>query len=363
MGASQSSSTALVADVSSPKYSVPWLWQPSNSAWFDRLRDFAARWEPHSELGLDGELIRIVIKENAAKRSLWLMNPCMNAITLPTQEAKFQRDFQLAVWCAINTSDALGVATLDRPIWAWSPGGGIKLEPGFCNLSDLAATLRTQEDECPLTVDPWARSMKASFHQLWRDVTPFGADEEAKFKAELQLLFRALTAAEQHLPSCFAWVQSRTRVIVPLRQLSGEHSSSSSASTLPGVVFLTLHNEIQAMEALVHESAHQHLFMAEAASVLVDHHHTSTYKSPLRQDPRPLRGVLLACHALAYIAAFYVDALCVSLSATRALEAHLSVTRNKLQDALAILLANRQHLTADGSDFLDRTVEVERYSA
>jgi HEXXH motif-containing protein len=129
------------------------------------------------------------------------------------------------------------------------------------------------------------------------------------------------------------------------------------------VVFLTLHNELQAIEALVHESAHQHLFMAEATSALVDPRHTSVYKSPLRDDPRPLRGVLLACHALAYIAAFYTDALNGSVSAARRVEVHLSATRKKLTEALDILLANRQHLTAEGYDFLDHTVEVERYSA
>jgi HEXXH motif-containing protein len=103
--------------------------------------------------------------------------------------------------------------------------------------------------------------------------------------------------------------------------------------------------------------------MAEATSALVDPRHTSIYKSPLRDDPRPLRGVLLACHALAYIAAFYTDALQASLAAARRLEAHISETRHKLHDALGVLLANRQHLTADGGDFLDRTLEVERYSA
>ncbi|MER9427308.1 HEXXH motif-containing putative peptide modification protein [Mesorhizobium sp. M0408] len=346
-----------------PNGFAPWLWQPSSSAWFDLVQNLAARWEPLPALGLDGELIRRVIGTHAATLARWLVHPCVNAITLPKPEAKLQRDFQLAVWCAINTSEALGVATLDRPVWAWSPGGGMRLEAGAHDLTALAATLRTQQDQSPLTVDPWARSMKVPFHQLWRDVTPFGAKEEDKLKAELQLLLRALTAADQYLPECLAWVRSRTQVIVPLRKVSGEHASSSSASTLPGVVFLTLHNELQAIEALVHETAHQHLFMAETAGPLVDPRHTSNYKSPLRDDPRPLRGILLACHALAYIAAYYTDALHASISAASRLEAQISANRHKLTDALDILVANRQHLTVDGRDFLDRTVEVERYSA
>jgi HEXXH motif-containing protein len=281
------SSSAGVADARSANGFAPWSWRPSSSVWFDRIQDLAARWEASPELGLDGELLRRVIAKNAAKDAGWLIHPCVNAITLRKQEARLQRDFQLAVWTAANTSETLGVARLDRPVWAWSPGGGIRLEPGAYDLAALAATLRKQEDHSPLAVDPWARSIKVSFHQLWRDASPFGAEEEAALKAELQLLLRALTTAEQYLPNCFAWVRSRTQVIIPIRKLSGEHSSSSSASELPGVVFLTLHNELQAIEALVHESAHQHLFMAEATSALVDPRHTSVYKSPLRDDLVP----------------------------------------------------------------------------
>jgi HEXXH motif-containing protein len=205
--------------------------------------------------------------------------------------------------------------------------------------------------------------MKAPFHQLWRDVAPFAPEDETKLQAELRTLIRALTVAEQSLPDCFSWVRSRTQVIIPLRQLSGEHSSSSSASAVPGVVFLTIHNELQAIEALVHETAHQHLFVAEAEGALIDRNHKSTYKSPLREDPRPLRGILLACHALAYIAAYYSDALRQSLAASQRLEAQISENRHKLNDALSIVLANRQHLTAAGNSFVDRTAEVEKYSA
>jgi HEXXH motif-containing protein len=279
-------------------------------------------------------------------------------------EAKKERDFQLAVWCAMNTSETLGVAMIDNPVWAWSPGGGIKLDPGAYELSTLAARLlQTQEDCSPLPVDPWALSMKAPFHQLWRDATPLADQERVSLLEELQLLLQALTAARDRIPECFAWIRSRTKVIIPLRKLNGQHSSSSSASGLPGAVFLTLHNQIQALEALVHESAHQHLFIAEAAGPLVDPSHTTLYVSPLRDDPRPLRGVLLACHALAYMAAFYSEALNASIAPARILETHLRETRQKFDAAQSILLANRENFTMDGQDLVGHTVEVGRYSA
>ena len=342
---------------------APWLWRPSSSAWFDRVQGLTARWLPSRELGLDGEQVRRVLQKNLANHSFWLLHPCVNAITSPKLESKLHRDFQLAVWTALNTSEALGTVTLDKPIWAWAPAGGVKLEQGVHNLVDLAATLRKPENYSPITVDPWAQSIKMSFHQLWRDATPFGVEEETSFKAELKLLLRALTAAEHYLEDCFAWIRSRTQVVIPLRHLNRQHSSSSSVSDLPGVVFLTIHNELQAIEALVHESAHQHLFMAEAATALVDPRHTALHKSPLRDDPRPLRGVLLAFHALAYIAAFYTDALGASISPVRCIEARIRATREKLIGARELLLANRQHLTVEGCEFFDRTMNVERYSA
>jgi HEXXH motif-containing protein len=61
------------------------------------------------------------------------------------------------------------------------------------------------------------------------------------------------------------------------------------------------------LESIVHESAHLHLYMALAQEPLIDPDHDGHYKSPLRPDPRPLRGILLAYHALAYIAALFAD--------------------------------------------------------
>lgn len=364
-------STQVRADVRPPEESGvnvrpaqgfnPWLWQPSGSAWFARLHELASRWQPSPELGIEGDRLRRTIQESAAKDARWLMHPCVNALTLPRPDTKAQRDFQLALWTAMNTGEELGSVTLAGPVWAWSPSGGMKVAPGSYELAALAAILRGHDDDSPLPVDPWARSIKVPFHQLWRDLKQFGAAEQASLKSELEILLRAIVAADRYLPDCLAWARSRTKVVIPLRRLSGEHASSSSASELPGVVFLTLHHEVQAIEALVHESAHQHLFTAEAAGALVDPRHTALYKSPLRVDARPLRGILLACHALAYIAAFYSDALRESIASARFLEDQLEGTRLKLDDALGILLARRAHLTAAGRDFVDHTVEVGRY--
>jgi hypothetical protein len=340
--------------------STPWSWRPSSSPWFDNLVGLAGRWEPSLELGLDAEKIRRLVEESAAKRAQWLVHPCLNAMTSLSLEAKLQRDFQLAVWVALNTQEPLGGATLGSPAWAWSAGGGIRLEPGVYDLATLAATLRKQPNSSPITVDQWGRATKMSFHQLWGGARSFEADEES----ELTLITQALKVAHECLPECFTWVHSRTQVVIPLRRLNGRQANNSSTSSdLPGVVFLTLVTQLQIIEALVHESAHLHLLMAEKSGALVDPLHTGRYSSPLRDDPRPLRGILLAGHALAYIAAYYVDALNASLAPANILEAEIMQTRQHLDATLSTLLANRQHLTAKGCDFVDATTEVAGYSA
>lgn len=340
-----------------------WSWRPRTDAWFARLYDTAEQWRPSPSLGLDAWQLRRLIQKSAARCSTWLIHPCASALTLRTAQNKLQSDFQLVVWLALNTGEQLGVAYLEEPTWVWSPGGSTRLAAGHHDLSALAVRLGGSQGGSPVAIDAWGHTTNVQFHQLWRDLTPFGPPEQETLKTDLMLLCRALGAAEKHLPSCFQWAISRTKVVVPMRRISGEHSSSSSASDLPGVVFLTLHHEVQTLDAFVHESAHQHLFMAESAGALVDPSHTALYKSPLRNDPRPLRGILLAWHALAYIAAYYADALAASLAAAAGLAKNLEETRRKLADAQSILLANRAHLTRYGREFVDQTADLARYSA
>jgi HEXXH motif-containing protein len=203
--------------------------------------------------------------------------------------------------------------------------------------------------------------MNVTFVQLWKDADDYGADQQGQLRAELRRLFRAQAALQGCLAECFEWVSAVTQVVVPLRQTSGERSDSSSSPQLPGAVFLTLQSELQVIEALVHESAHQHLFLVEAEGPLVDPALTATYRSPLRPDPRPLRGVLLAYHALSYIAACYTDALEADMADCAALENAREKVRRGMDDAEETVSSNRRHLSELGETFVARTGEVARY--
>jgi len=352
--------TAGRADLS---FNQPWSWRPSPSAWFERLAELADRWEPSAELGLDSGIIQHALIGAAETRMTWLRHPCVSAITYPGLENRLQRDFQLAIWAAAHTDTAFGPITVPEPLWAWGPDGGYPVAPGTYDVDALGERTLSSASPGALALDVWARSINVSFIQLWRDAETYEAAHQADLRGELKLFLRASTAMEKRLVDCFDWVAAAVQVVVPLRQTSGEHSASSSSTQLPGTVFLTLQSELQIVEALVHESAHQHLYTAEAESPLVDPSHTATYPSPLRSDPRPLRGVLLAFHALAYIAASYFDALEQRLVATTILERQLQEVRTQLQEAEHIILANRRYLTKAGESFVERTVYVGQYSA
>jgi HEXXH motif-containing protein len=118
--------------------------------------------------------------------------------------------------------------------------------------------------------------------------------------------------------------------------------------------------EIQILEALVHESAHRHLYIAEMDAPLIDPDCEERFRSPLRPEPRPLRGIMLACHALAYICLFYEEAAKTGLETPTGA---LSELQNYLEDAAATLVANRHLLTPAGTEFLERTLEVANHAS
>ena len=95
---------------------------------------------------------------------------------------------------------------------------------------------------------------------------------------------------------------------------------------------------------------------------LVDPSHVATYRSPLRIDPRPLIGILLAYHALAYICAFYFDALRHSLGTEARCGEELKSAREKLCDSERTLVSNRRFLTGLGREFLNSTMQVAEFS-
>jgi HEXXH motif-containing protein len=85
----------------------------------------------------------------------------------------------------------------------------------------------------------------------------------------------------------------------------GQHeqiSLSASYQEAPGLAYLSLHPDSVTMsEALVHETQHSKLNLVAWTDAVLENH-GELYRSPVRPDPRPLWGVMLAVHAFLPVA-------------------------------------------------------------
>ncbi|MEM7155561.1 MAG: HEXXH motif-containing putative peptide modification protein [Myxococcota bacterium] len=121
----------------------------------------------------------------------------------------------------------------------------------------------------------------------------------------VQTLDEALGIIEARMPTLFAEMQLYIQRVVPVGFDDHQHLSASYAEAI-GTVYLSLHPNAMVMaEALIHEFSHNKLnALFEIDRVLLNAF-TSMHSSPVRPDPRPLHGVLLAAHAFLPVAKLY----------------------------------------------------------
>ena len=96
----------------------------------------------------------------------------------------------------------------------------------------------------------------------------------------------------------------RQTIVVESRPTQDLPLVFDGASTfyLWGAVFLNvdrLPNRVALAEALVHEVGHCHLFGITLGAPLVENPANERYESPLREDPRPMDGIVHAAYVLA----------------------------------------------------------------
>ena len=115
----------------------------------------------------------------------------------------------------------------------------------------------------------------------------------------------AYDVVDQYLPEIAAEMRLMLRQVVPVGYYAEKHLSASYAEAV-GTVYLSLHDNLMTMtEALVHEFQHNKLNALLFLDPLLVNADTPLFTSPVRPDPRPLRGVLLAVHAFQPVACLY----------------------------------------------------------
>jgi HEXXH motif-containing protein len=330
-----------------------WSARPDPAPWCCALGKRAAGWQPCSELDVDRRAIVREVARASDGVEPWLVHPSINALTWPSPEHKYERDVRFITWVAAHARSDIGSVTLDRPSWRWCPcRGAVPLPAGRHELARFAVF--EQPETAPGTqtfskpaIDVNCRSTGFALPRAWSAPDDHGEIEPPLAAMAARELAHALEVFGLRLPQCAAWVTSVTKVIVPLRP-DGAEWSSGSQPEIPGLIHLAgLHGPVAALEAVVHESAHHHVTMLQAAGPLVDPCHRDLYPSPLRSDPRPLDRVLLAVHALRHMVSFY-DAGLESTALDSGWNERRCHLDRRLQSGLAALRSASPHLTASG---------------
>lgn len=132
--------------------------------------------------------------------------------------------------------------------------------------------------------------------------TSLGGQPQARWVSSL---CDALAVIEQGLPELHTEMRLALRQIVPVGFDESRHLSASFRENL-GTAYLTLHPQQMTMvEALVHEFSHNKLNALLELDPLLHNAFEPLFASPVRPDPRPLHGVLLAVHAFLAVEALY----------------------------------------------------------
>jgi HEXXH motif-containing protein len=115
----------------------------------------------------------------------------------------------------------------------------------------------------------------------------------------------ALELVDRYLPELGAEIRLVMQALVPVGYDPARHLSASYAEAI-GVAYLTLHPDLMTMtEALIHEFSHNKLNALWNQAPVLENAFAPLYSSPVRPDPRPLHGVLLAVHAFVPVARLY----------------------------------------------------------
>jgi HEXXH motif-containing protein len=120
-----------------------------------------------------------------------------------------------------------------------------------------------------------------------------------------EMLAGGLELIGRYMPELRGEIDLYLHQIVPVGFDAEAHLSASYQEAI-GTVYMTLHPQPMTMvEATIHEFQHNKLHAELELDPLLHNAFSPLYSSPVRPDPRPLQGVLLAVHAFFPVARLY----------------------------------------------------------
>jgi HEXXH motif-containing protein len=118
-------------------------------------------------------------------------------------------------------------------------------------------------------------------------------------------LARSLELIDRYMPDLRREMDLYLHQVVPVGYDEHAHLSASYQEVI-GTIYMTLHPQLMTMvEATIHEFQHNKLHAQLELDPILHNAFSPLYSSPVRPDPRPLQGVLLAVHAFVPVARLY----------------------------------------------------------
>lgn len=299
------------------------------------------------DLALAGSLPRPVRLDRFPRRILSL--PARLALTLPADAIALRVEPERVVveraWAA---PCALDLARLRAaPAAAARDAAPLVLErPYHVIARDLVLALA---DNNPL-------AMVEAHPDKEGNAVDLGGREPAEWVASLR---GALALIERHLPALRTEIDLLVHQLVPVGWHAERHLSASYQEAV-GTIYLTLHPSPMTMaEAVLHELSHNKLNALFDLDDVLENPRDAVYPSPVRPDPRPLHGVLLAVHAFQPIARLYERMLEAGApeAAGPAFRARYARIRELNREAAALVLEHGRP-TAIGRGLID---EIRRW--
>ncbi len=338
-----------------------WKWLPDKSPWYFKTKESIGEWRPAASLQADEGLLKEVLLDACDEKANWLFHPCISPIY--TSIGNAQGDFQLMLWVASNSSKFRTNIVLEKPLYAWNVNGSELIEPGSYDIGSIVFDFKPEDPIAPVALDIWGDSFGGNSEDLAK-YNPFGFRRSVTSEDDLQSLrgqivrfYSMLQFYGRLFPDAHEWLVSTTKVVCPFTGSNPDRFRSSSINLIPGIIWADLHGgDLQIIESLVHETAHQYLFIAETDAPLIKPGDKPVFSSPLRKDPRPLRGIFLAFHALAYMAHAYFEIATLTKSDSAMNAGNDILTRCK--DAESTLEKNFAMLTENGASFFEKTKSI-----
>lgn len=177
----------------------------------------------------------------------------------------------------------------------------------------------------------------------------------------IETLWKALSLIERYLPDLRAEIDLFIHQVVPVGWYAERHLSASYQEAI-GTIYMSLHPSLMTMtEAVIHEFSHNKLNAFFELDGVLENAWSPLYSSPVRPDPRPLHGVLLAVHAFLPVARLYERMIAAGdpEAQSEAFRARFAAVRRVNREGASVVLAHGKP-TAAGAGLLD---EIRRWDA